>query len=103
MPRGRKPGFRMSDEHRVKIQNSNVLNALIEHVVGKREMSSTQVTAGVALMRKVLPDLTAVDATVSGQIDHKHDQVANDANAFYSRIAGLASRGGETEGAGKPH
>ena len=51
----------MSDEHRVKIQNSNILNALIEHVEGKREMSSTQVTAGVALMKKVLPDLSNVE------------------------------------------
>ena len=57
--RGRVPGFRMDDSHRVKIQNSNILNALIEHVVGKREMSATQVTAGVALLKKVLPDLTA--------------------------------------------
>jgi len=58
MARGRKPGFRMSDEHRVKIQNSNILNALVEHVEGKREMTSTQVTAGVALLKKVLPDMT---------------------------------------------
>jgi hypothetical protein len=56
--RGRQPGFRMNPEHRVKIQNSNVLNALIEHVEGKREMSATQVSAGVALLKKVLPDLT---------------------------------------------
>ncbi len=59
MARGRKAGFRMSDEHRVKIQNSNVLNALIEHANGKREMSSTQVTAGIALLKKVLPDMQA--------------------------------------------
>lgn len=65
--RGRKPGFRMSDDHRVKIQNSNILNALIEHVDGKREMTSTQVTAGIALMKKVLPDLSAVE--VSGDED----------------------------------
>lgn len=56
--RGRAPGFRMDDSHRVKIQNSNILNALIEHVEGRREMSSTQVTAGVALIKKILPDLT---------------------------------------------
>lgn len=61
--RGRKPGFRMSDEHRVKIQNSNVLNALIEHVEGRREMSGTQVTAGIALLRKVLPDLQTTQVT----------------------------------------
>jgi hypothetical protein len=62
--RGRSPGFRMSDEHRVKIQNSNILNALIEHVEGTREMAATQVTAGVALMKKVLPDLQSM--TLSG-------------------------------------
>lgn len=65
-PRGRQPGFRMSDAHRVKIQNSNVLNALVEHVEGKREMSSTQVTAGVALLKKVLPDLAQTDVTSGG-------------------------------------
>ncbi len=57
--RGRTPGFRMSNEHRVKIQNSNILNALIEHIEGKREMSATQVSAGLGLLRKVLPDLQA--------------------------------------------
>lgn len=50
----------MSDDHRVKIQNSNILNSLIEHVNGKREMSATQVTAGVALLKKVLPDLQSI-------------------------------------------
>lgn len=59
-PRGRPAGFRMSDEHRVKIQNSNILNALIEHVDGRREMSASQVTAGIALLRKVLPDMQAI-------------------------------------------
>lgn len=68
MTKGRKPGFRMSDEHRVKIQNSNILNALIEHVEGKREMSATQVSAGVALLKKVLPDLSQV--TVQGDEDN---------------------------------
>ena len=66
--RGRQPGFRMSDEHRVKIQNSNVLNALIEHATGARDMSASQVTAGVALLRKVMPDLQAV--TVGGDEDN---------------------------------
>jgi hypothetical protein len=61
--RGRQPGFRMSDEHRVKIQNSNILNALIEHAVGKRKMSATQVNAGLGLLKKVLPDLSAMALT----------------------------------------
>lgn len=67
MARGRKPGFRMSDEHRVKIQNSNILNALIEHVEGKREMTGTQVSAGIGLLKKVLPDLSTV--TLEGNPD----------------------------------
>lgn len=48
----------MSDEHRTKIANSQILKCLMEHVEGKRKMSATQVTAGVALLRKVLPDLS---------------------------------------------
>lgn len=68
--RGRKPGFRMSNEHRVKIQNSNILNALIEHVGGKREMSATQVSAGLGLLKKVLPDLAAsADADEAGVLE----------------------------------
>jgi len=65
--RGRPAGFRMSEEHRVKIQNSNILNALIEHAVGKREMSSTQVQAGLGLLKKCLPDLQ--HTTVAGDPD----------------------------------
>jgi hypothetical protein len=58
----------MSDEHRVKIQNSNILNALIEHACGEREMSGTQVSAAVALLKKVLPDLSAT--TIGGDADN---------------------------------
>lgn len=67
MPRGRKPGFVMTEEHRAKIKNSNVLNALIEHVDGKREMSSSQVTAGLGLLKKVMPDLASADITSGGE------------------------------------
>ena len=68
--RGRRPGFAMSQEHRDKIRNSNILNALVEHVEGRRDMSATQVTAGLGLLRKVMPDLSSVDANVelSGEI-----------------------------------
>lgn len=92
MARGRKPGFVMDDSHRVKIQNSNVLNALIEHVEGRREMSGTQVTAGVALLRKVLPDLSSV--TLSGDPDgapiKTEDAGLAKLGAF---LSGIAERG----------
>lgn len=67
--RGRRPGFVMPEAHRVKIQNSNILNALIEHVEGAREMSASQVTAGLGLLRKVLPDLAATaESDAHGQL-----------------------------------
>jgi hypothetical protein len=61
MSRGRKPGFVMPEEHRTKIANSKILNRLIDHVMGEVEMTSTQVTAAIALMRKVMPDLSSTD------------------------------------------
>lgn len=70
MSRGRKPGFQMTDAHRVKIQNSNILNALIEHVSGTREMSATQVSAGLGLLRKVMPDLSS--AELKSEVVHRY-------------------------------
>jgi hypothetical protein len=47
----------MDDSHRVKIQNSNILTALIKHVEGRQEMTASQVSAGLGLLRKIMPDL----------------------------------------------
>lgn len=60
----------MSDDHRLKIKNSNILNVLIEHVQGTREMSATQVSAGIALLRKVLPDLSSVEQSGEVQVSY---------------------------------
>ena len=56
--KARPEDYRMGHDHRLKIKNSNILNALIEHVEGVREMSSTQVQAGLGLLKKVMPDTT---------------------------------------------
>lgn len=66
--KGRTAGFRMSNDHRTKIANSQVLKCLIEHAEGKREMSATQVTAGLGLLKKCLPDLSSVE--ISGDQDN---------------------------------
>jgi hypothetical protein len=66
--RGRPAGFRMTNEHRTKIGNSQILKCLIEHAEGKRDMSATQVSAGLGLLRKVMPDLAAT--TISGDDDN---------------------------------
>jgi hypothetical protein len=56
----------LSFEHRSKISNSSILNHLIDHVEGRRDLSQTQVTAAIALLKKVLPDLAAVEHSGEG-------------------------------------
>lgn len=60
----------MGEAHRVKIQNSNILNALIEHAEGVREMSSTQVTAALGLLKKIMPDLSS--AEIKSESTHRY-------------------------------
>lgn len=55
--------IRMTDEHRSKIANSQILNKLIAHVEGNQEMSATQVTAALGLLKKALPDLQSIALT----------------------------------------
>jgi hypothetical protein len=55
----------------LKIQNSNVLNALIEHAEGRREMLPSQVNAGLGLLKKVMPDLSAT--AITGMVDDKRE------------------------------
>ena len=46
---------------RAKIQTSQLINRLISHVNGEVELSSTQVRAAEVLLKKTLPDLSAVE------------------------------------------
>jgi hypothetical protein len=46
--RCREPGFRMSEEHRTKIQNSRIPRVLIDHIEGREEISQARVTAALA-------------------------------------------------------
>jgi hypothetical protein len=70
-PRGRQPGFTMSLEHRTKIANSQILKNLIEHAEGTKELSASAVTAGLGLLRKVMPDLSATELSGSVNISHE--------------------------------
>ena len=55
--KGRPAGFQMGAEHRTKIANSKILKHLIEHAEGSRDMTSTQVTAALGLLDRVMPKL----------------------------------------------
>lgn len=58
---------RHSDEVREKIQTSQLVNRLTDHVLNGAEMSKTQVSAAVALLKKTLPDLQAVEHSGDAQ------------------------------------
>lgn len=44
-----------------KIQASQLVNALIDHALGKNDMKPSQVTAGLGLVKKILPDLSSAE------------------------------------------
>jgi hypothetical protein len=54
-----KPGT-MPQEWRDRIKASMLINRLTEHANGSVEMTSTQVTAALGLLKKAVPDLAAV-------------------------------------------
>mgnify|MGYP000105892806 CR=1 FL=1 len=49
-----------------KIQASQLVNRLTDHVLGDVDMKPTQVTAALGLIKKVMPDLAAVQQEISG-------------------------------------
>ncbi len=56
------------DEVRAKIKTSQLINRLENHALGKLELSKTQIKAIEVLIRKTLPDLSAV--TLKGDPDN---------------------------------
>jgi hypothetical protein len=52
------------DDVRNKIQTSQLINRLQNHALGKIDLDATQIKAIEVLIRKTLPDLSAVAATV---------------------------------------
>ena len=52
---------RHQDEVRAKIQASQIINRLQNHLDGNVELSTTQVKAAEILLRKSIPDLSATE------------------------------------------
>lgn len=53
--------IRHSDEVRMKIKASQLINRLQKHVDGEVDLDASQVSSAKALLNKVLPDLKAVE------------------------------------------
>lgn len=51
----------LSEEHRLKIQTSQLINRLTSFINGDVKLEAAQVTAALGLLKKSLPDLAATD------------------------------------------
>lgn len=63
---GRPMGKLHQDDVRAKIQASQLINRLTDHALDGLELSVTQIKAIEILLRKSLPDLSAVELTGEG-------------------------------------
>jgi len=63
---GRPMGRLHQDDVRAKIQASQLINRLTDHALHDLELSVTQIKAIEILLRKSLPDLSAVELTGEG-------------------------------------
>ncbi len=52
--------LRHDEETRGRIKASQLINRLTAHALGEVEMTSSAVTAGLGLLKKIVPDLSAV-------------------------------------------
>ena len=54
--------IRHDEETRAKIKTSQLVNRLQDHVFGKVDLKPTQVTSALGLLKKSIPDLSAIQA-----------------------------------------
>ncbi len=60
--------IRCDENTRAKIQAAQLINRMMNCAAGKVEMSQTQVSCAKALLAKVLPDLSQVQASVDSTV-----------------------------------
>lgn len=79
---GRPIGRLHQDDVRAKIQTSQLVNRLTDHALGTVELSPTQVRAIEILIKKTLPDLSAIDHTADD------DTIANIGAVIFKGLNG---------------
>lgn len=77
----RKSRISIDENTRKKIQASQLINRLTNHILKDEEMSATQVNAALGLLKKTLPDLkqqdiavTATEMTYEEWLEHVESQ-----------------------------
>lgn len=60
----------LTESWREKIKTSMLINRLQDHVNGTVELTATQVTAALGLLKKTAPDLSSVEH--AGEVKHSY-------------------------------
>ena len=95
----RKNKIRHDDETRAKIQTSQLINRLTDHVLGTVDMKPSQVTAALGLLKKSIPDLSQSD--VNHTVKRDATDYSREELVAFLRNAGDGGAGTtETEGRG---
>lgn len=78
---------------RSRIRTSQIARRLTDHVLGQVEMSATQVTAALGLLRKTLPDLSQMDLKTARQdiADINTDELVRRISALEGALGPQAS------------
>jgi hypothetical protein len=94
----RKRRIRHDEDTRSKIQASQLINRLTNHVLGKVDMTSTQVTAALGLLKKTLPDLSAAEikADVNNNYAVADEPLNNDSWMNKHNLSGDPKQGHNT-------
>lgn len=90
------------EEARGKIRTTQLVNRLQDHVDGNVELSPTQVAAAKILLGKCIPDVSAVQSTVTFEdkrdaTDWKRDDLVAFLNDAREGRAGTAEADGRSE------
>jgi hypothetical protein len=71
---------RLNPQHdeatRQKIKTSQLVNRLQDFILGEAKMEKSQVTAALGLLKKTLPDLSAV--TMDGSLGIRHESALDE-------------------------
>lgn len=62
--------IRHDENTRAKIQTSQLINRLQDHIDGKVELETSQVRGIEILLKKTLPDMSSIDQTIDDKRQH---------------------------------
>lgn len=85
---------------RQRIRTSMLVNRLTKHVRGEVEMAPTQVTAALGLLKKALPDLSAIEHT--GEIGYRDTSELSDGELAAIATASRPGTADEADRAPEP-